>query len=257
MTFAAKEISKSATRALGTIIAKFKSLGGISFETFQRLFETNVQPILLYGAGVWGTKEYKIINTVQNKAQRFILGVPKTAHNVATRGDTGWMSMKSKQLLEVTRLWPRLHGMDQDRLTSKIFHFSWNQAKHFRTKNWEFGVMALFSARNLDFLTTMNNINSYTLTFQNCKQIIQRQDEDEWTDQLWNDKNKENGNKLRSYRIFKQTLETEKYVKLNMPWYKKCYYVRLRVGSLPLEIEKGRYKTPKIPVDERTCKCAR
>ena len=54
MSFAAREISKAASRALGAIIAKFKALGGISFECFKKLYESNVQPILLYGAGVWG-----------------------------------------------------------------------------------------------------------------------------------------------------------------------------------------------------------
>ena len=59
------------------IYVKFKSLGGISYKCFQKLYESDVEPILKYAAGIWGHKEYKIINTVQNNGAHFMLGVRK------------------------------------------------------------------------------------------------------------------------------------------------------------------------------------
>ena len=69
-----KHIAKSATRALGAVISKFKRTGGILFDCYKQLFDSMVKPVLLYGAGIWGTENRQVINTVQNKACRFFLG---------------------------------------------------------------------------------------------------------------------------------------------------------------------------------------
>ena len=82
-----KHIAKSATRALGAVISKFKRTGGILFDCYKQLFDSMVKPVLLYGAGIWRTENRQVINTVQNKACRFFLGVQKTVSNIARRGE--------------------------------------------------------------------------------------------------------------------------------------------------------------------------
>ena len=42
MTYAAREIAKSANRALGSIIVKFKILGGIPYSYFEKMYESCV-----------------------------------------------------------------------------------------------------------------------------------------------------------------------------------------------------------------------
>ena len=45
------------------------------------------------------------------------------------------------------------------------------------------------------------------------KAIFKRSDERMWLTELWNDKNKVNGSKLRTYRLNKKDLETEPYLR--------------------------------------------
>ena len=52
-----------------------------------------VKPVLLYGAGIWGTENRQTINTVQNKACSFFPRSAKTDSNIATRGEMGWISI--------------------------------------------------------------------------------------------------------------------------------------------------------------------
>ena len=59
-----KHISKHASRALGSIIAKSKSLGGLPFKCFSKLYDSLVLPILTYGAAIWGHRSYSCINAV-------------------------------------------------------------------------------------------------------------------------------------------------------------------------------------------------
>ena len=81
-----KHIAKSATRAPGAVISKFKRTGGILFDCYRQLFDSMVEPVLLYGAGIWGKENRQVIITVQNKACRFLL-VQRTASDIATRGE--------------------------------------------------------------------------------------------------------------------------------------------------------------------------
>ena len=52
---------------------------------FSKLYESLVEPVLFYGAGIWGLSEQKKINTVQNKACMYFLGLGKNAAKLHCR----------------------------------------------------------------------------------------------------------------------------------------------------------------------------
>ncbi len=65
----AKVVAKSANRALGLLIAKNKVTGGMPYDVFTQLYNnTLVQPVIDYGAGIWGTGNFSCIKSVQYKA---------------------------------------------------------------------------------------------------------------------------------------------------------------------------------------------
>ena len=63
-----KDVAKSATRALGGMISKYKQTGGNLFETYNIFYEACIQPVMMYGAGLWGIKEHHKLNVIQNRA---------------------------------------------------------------------------------------------------------------------------------------------------------------------------------------------
>ena len=88
------EITKSSSRAISALYTKCLQAGGMTYNVFTKLYESLVEPVMLYSAGIWGVgiAEQKKIQTVQNKACRYFLGGAKHASNVALRGDMGWTS---------------------------------------------------------------------------------------------------------------------------------------------------------------------
>ena len=61
-------------------------------------------------------------------------------------------------------------------------------------------------------------------------------------------------NIMRLYRLYKDRLTVEQYLKCNLSRYERSVFAKLRSGSLPLEIETGRYKG--LDLEERVCqKC--
>jgi hypothetical protein len=70
---------------------------------------------------------------------------------------------------------------------------------------------------------------------------------------LFNDKNKQNGNILRTYRLLKCDIETSHYVKIHLPRKQISILASLRCGNLPINIERGRYTKPVTPLCDRLC----
>ena len=245
------DVAKTTTRALGFMISKYKNSGGLLYESFIKLYESCLQPVMLYGAGLWGSKEHKKLNTIQNRLCKFFLGVPKTSANVAVIGDMGLLSMQAKQKLEMLRLWCRLKCMDKNRLCYNIF--KWSTSLSMRNiKTLEYYVKS--------YLKEVNMWDFAQLEGENVKDIIPMyreslnvNDKHVWLSKLWDDsKNVTNGNKLRLYRCYKKDIYVENYVTTFMPFSHRQKLAMLRCGSLPLEIEVGRRKN--IALQDRKCK---
>ena len=85
MKFAVIELTKLASCAHSALYMKISNVGGMDFDVFCKLYECLIEPMLLYGAGLWGSSEQKRVNTVQNKACQYFLGLGKNASNHAYR----------------------------------------------------------------------------------------------------------------------------------------------------------------------------
>jgi len=57
--------------------------------------------------------------------------------------------------------------------------------------------------------------------------------------------------KLRTYKLFKETLHVENYVLYNLSISERSVMAQFRLGILPLNIETGRFRNQ--PIEERIC----
>ncbi len=132
MKFSVRETTKSASRALGALYTKCMYGGGMTHEVYTKLIEAVVEPVLFYGACIWGLNNYPEVSVVLNKACRYFLGTGANTSNLATRGDMGWHSCHIKHKLECIRLWCRLSNTPRDRIVRRIHDWSLAQGK-----SWE------------------------------------------------------------------------------------------------------------------------
>ena len=246
MKFATSELAKSASRALSALYTKYLHLGGMSYNTWKKLYESLVEPVLLYASGIWGMSDFGKIKMVQNKSWRYFLGLGKNAANIASQGGMGWSSCFVKQRIEVCRLYCKLKKTDDGRFFNKIFLWSSNNGKC-----WERRVKNYFSELGMWLLLENCNHSSTKYIVKRIRQKIIWKDEDKWKSELFNDRNNINGNKLRTYRIFKGKLETEHYVSAAMSRSHRSILAKFRSGSLSLLIETVRHA--KVPLQNRIC----
>ncbi len=91
----AKYVSQASQRAMEMLIAKSKSHSGMTYALFIKLFDSLVQPIIHYGASIWGHKIHSSIQTVQNRAACYFLGV------AGVQGDMGCKMSEHRSWLSV------------------------------------------------------------------------------------------------------------------------------------------------------------
>ena len=233
----ANTLAGAGGRALGSIISKFRSFRNIGFDTFTKMFNTNVSTILEYCSGVWGFKEFDQCEKIHQRAIRYYLGVHQKAPLLAICGDMGWSSAHYRRQLNMLRFWNRLLTMDENRLTKKVFNWDHSLCR----QNWSEEMLHLFHTFDLDHVFHDKEI----CDLEYVSQSLQVNLENDWKNKL---KTKP---KLRTYIKFKDWYKTEDYVRFNICRRQRSLMAQFRIGILPLHVETGRFRG--VPLEERLC----
>ena len=209
-------MAKSVGRALGIVIAKYKSFGGLPFSSYSKLYESIVWSTISYGAAVWGTRQFSYINAIQSRAARFFLGVEKYSPNAGVLGDTGSEPVIASQWKVVTNDWSRMQRMDENRINARLYR--WAESKSERNcKNWNFRVNQSFEEANVH--DEDRRINSHYLKERIITYFYEKFKSTNWQNDVKRDtaRNGNGGNKPRRYKTFKTDYVVETYVKCLMP----------------------------------------
>ena len=237
-------LAKAASRALGSIVSKYKQHKGLDYDSYTKLYHTCVCTVMDYGSAVWGYKNYNKPNTVHNRAVRTFLGVHKFASVPAMSGDMGWSDPINRRKLEIIRFWIKINNMDDDRLTKKVYNWD----KVIVQNSWSNDVQNILYDCNLGHLYDSNDPTSImckTQILSTVKSKLLSQQKSKWEENVLSQ------DKLRFYRLFKNSFEVENFVKISLTCSQRSLLCQLRYSTLPLRIETGRYN--KIPVHERLC----
>ncbi len=216
-------------------------------DIYRQLYHALVTPIIEYAAAIWGQQELSCISAIQNRACRYFMGVSKYTPNAAVQGNIGWKTAGHGQKLCVLRLWLKLMNMDREMIAIKVLWHSYTLAQG-RCKTWCFITIKMFNALEMGFLRNENECVDKPSILETANNCLNGKTTIQWEYNL----NREvlNGNnKLRTYRTFKNTFETEMYLNKPMAFkFRKCFFM-LRCGTATLRIETGRYE--RITVEQR------
>lgn len=111
-----------------------RQLGVYLSTYFQNYMITQFFSVISYGTAIWGHKQFKCKDAIQNYACRFFLGLGRYAPNSAVIGDMGWPQMHVKQWDGIIRQFRRLCDMDETRIYKHIF--VWADSFKNRVNNW-------------------------------------------------------------------------------------------------------------------------
>ena len=118
-----KALTAAAGRSYGRIINIFKHMGDMGYGTYRTLYNSYVLLVANYAAAVWGFKNYSDPQVLQNKIQRFFLGIHRFAPLPALRIEMDWLGIQMSRSLEMLQYLNRLAYMDEERIPKKILRW--------------------------------------------------------------------------------------------------------------------------------------
>ena len=255
-THAIKELSSKAKKAM---IPLYKTViqFQMPFNKSLRLFQTFIEPILLYNAENWSILTNKQITkcknmhnslydigfkspmtTAQLKYFKFILGLTRQCPNMAVLGEVSETPLFLKAYTAMLKFWNRVRHMSDETLVNKAYLENVEM-----NSNWCQTIQILNASQNLN-TTTHSNVEFPKVAKHNIRSNFTRY----WKSRI-NDQNIEK--KLELYSKVKHTFKRDPY--LNIPSFRKRQILsKFLCSNHKLEIEIGRHKN--IPRQDRLCK---
>lgn len=239
-----------------------------------KLYDSLIRPIYTYGSKVWGAyinSKDKMFNVNCEKIELFdkacfekldlkfaksLLGVHKKSSNAAVRGELARYPSIIFGMKLVVKNWFRVTNYGKDTLLHNTYLCNL-QLMAGNKKCWLWHIRN-FVNNTLGLVDVWNNQGvgrnkgkQINTVVNNTKCIFEFQ----WLNYI--NRNKQDngdGNKLRTYCMFKRRFEYEKYLDLQNNFHIRRHITRLRISSHRLEIEVGRYGIKRVDREERICK---
>ena len=230
-------LTTSGNRAFGRIVNIFRSMGNMGYKSYTTLYNTYVMPILNYAAGVWGYQEQAEPQILQNRIERYYLGVNKFTPNAPTRLEMDYMDIKFKRWTEMICYKNRLAKMDQDRLPVKVYRWD----KSLKRNGWAKQVKAI-----LDHCSMQECMDIDVLCDTDVLEArLHKLNRDLWRVEATTKP------KLRTFILIHDFYEHKIMVHKNLQRNHRSLITKLKCGVLPLNLELGRYKDS--PIETRLC----
>ena len=86
----ADSLAEGAGRALGKVTAKHFQNKGLGYNTYTKLYNTCIIPIMDYGSGIWAYSNNDNLDKIHQSAIRVFLGVGRFTPVPGLIGDIGW-----------------------------------------------------------------------------------------------------------------------------------------------------------------------
>ena len=232
------DLSIRANRAVFALNNKMK-ISNLPTKLALKVFQSQIMPILLYGAEVWGPyMDFDFLSWEKGKTERVqtqfikrVLGCNIQTSNIMIRGEVGMRPL----LLNVIKSVVAYTENIKNRPTSTVY-----AAYDYELHN---DVSPNFCTFIEKFdLNLQNNVNKNSL-----KKICQDTYDRRWWEEIINSP------KATSYAKFKNNVKWERYLNQVGNSKHRKSLSRFRLSNHPLLIERGRHMRPRLERSDRKC----
>ena len=234
-------LASQAQKAMHALKEKIKAtVGYLPPNLSLKMFDTHILPILEYNSEIWvQTKEIDILEKLQLKFLKNLLGVRSQTSTIAILADTGRFSLIYRQQASALKYWHRLKSDSVPKLLQTCLEIQ----VELQEKSYPCWLTKIYSISNSLDCSGATYTHMYESLFKKAQ-----------TKLMLEINNSDLNPKLRTYKQFKKDLRLEPYLNCNLP--KSIYQniARFRLSSHNLHIELGRHERPFIPAEDRICK---
>ena len=206
----------------------------ISKKTFFKICDVQIQPIILYGAEIWGLQCLKNVEKVHTFACKRFLNVPVRTPNKSVYGELGRYPLYINSCMRSIKYWLKLQTMSDSRLPKQAYKMQLKLDENLnpcwvtRTKNFlcDFGFTDVWQQQGVGderiFLSVLKLrlLEKYNYEWLNAVNTC---------------------NRFSFYVTFKSSLLPEQYFDcVTLKCYRDCL-IKIRLGVIPINSNKFRY----------------
>ena len=228
------DISRRAKAACIHISKSLRKLTVVTPDLFCKIFDAQIQPILLYGAEVWGLNNCKQVETVHLFSMKWFLGVSVRSPNAMVYGDMGRYPLHINTKLRAVKYWLKLLRMDSNRYPYMVYKMMFNL--HERYPNWATCIKNLLFKYGFVTEWERQAVHNERAFIRNIKEKMVNDFDSDWSLTL------EKSNRYTLYRQLKSALYREPYLYALDKKVFRDIFVRFRFGMSELYIHRYRYQ---------------
>ena len=243
-TMASQQAVK-AKRAFVSIMNSLYKFGQLPQNIYFKLFDMKVMPVLLYGSELWGYAEIETVEIVHRYACKRFLCVGQKSCNAAVLAECGRIPVFVDSQVRCVKFWLRLLELPEHRYVKKCY-LMLKHVDNNNKLNWVSQIRKLLTVNGFGYVWEMQSVVNKNLFISQFKQRLIDQYLQEWHNVI------NEMSRLCLYRTIKSSYAVDMYISvLNIRKFRHSY-CSLKIGSLDLEIQRGRYNN--VPRDQRLCK---
>ena len=242
---ARKHIAEQATKAMHLLFTRANN-ASLPIDLIIKLFDHTVLPILTYGSEIFGYENIDILERIHNKFLRKITYAKTSTPISFLHGELGRYPISITIQAKMISFWTRILNGKQNKFAAQIYNYMMILPDN--NFKWINKIKEILNATGfIDLWHNQHQLNTTIKTNKIIKNKLIEQYKATWQNSLTT------SNKTRTYRIFKENLELEKYLTL-LPQRERSSLFKIRTANHNLPVETGRYDG--TPYAERKCtKC--
>jgi hypothetical protein len=224
-------LSAKGKRACFGCIKGLIQLPSMTKGCFFHIFDTQVQPVLLYASEIWGLSRLDNIEKIHTMAIKRFLNVPAKVPNKFVYGETARYPLFINSVMKCIRYWLRILKLDETRLPKQAYRMLVNMDNNGK-KCWVSGLRQKLFELGLGYAWLQQGVACEKSFISLLKQRLKDAYIQEW------DSSVQQKDLYARYRTFKFLFRTELYLEwMDLKCFRDCV-TKLRLGTLPL---KGAY----------------
>ena len=238
------DLSLRGKKALLEFKSNLKNIGLVSPDVFFKIFDSQIQSILLYASEMWGYKKYDCIEKIHLSACKYYLSVGSQTPNAIVYGECGRFPIFINSATRCINYWIKLTTMHNGRIPRKAYEMLLN-LDNLGYDTWASKIRCLLFSYGFGFVwmsQMVGNRVSFIRTFKTRLVDIFKQG---WRSDL------DNSSRYVLYREFKSLLNPEKYLFEIVDYKLRKHLVKFRAGLLRLMYNEGRWS--KTNINLRIC----
>ena len=149
--YAWNESCRKGKRGVIEILKSLRKLGSIDYYLFWKMFDVQIEPIITYGAEIWGLNINSQMEKVHTYAMKRFLNVAIHSSNTVLYGDMGRYPLYIRTFVKSIKYWLKLMKLPNSRLCKQAYNMMLLQMEYGK-ENWAYKVKKVLTEHGFGFV---------------------------------------------------------------------------------------------------------